>query len=130
MSAFRWPRHPASLHHTLPLTWPLPAHCVAGDLLVTAGGAKRPKLIVLASEIGRTVTGSTKLAIAVSVNNIICELDEGMRGLTKEGSRSWAGTCVSDGWPCSLPSNWQLLTPRSCPSPCLCSGPIRVTAAA
>lgn len=37
----------------------------AGDLLVTAGGSKRPKLVVLASEIGKTVTGSTKLAIAV-----------------------------------------------------------------
>jgi len=44
----------------MPLLLPTPT----GDLLVTAGGAKRPKLIVLASEIGKTVTGSTKLAIA------------------------------------------------------------------
>lgn len=63
----RYRNHMAALQASLS-SLPTPA----GDLLVTAGGAKRPKLIVLASEIGKTVTGSTKLAIAVRWTGWCC----------------------------------------------------------
>ncbi|KAI7841339.1 hypothetical protein COHA_004957 [Chlorella ohadii] len=74
-----------------------------GDLLVTAGGAKRPKLIVLASEIGKTVTGSTKLAIA-RPNSGDCgsmtlqELREKASGWGRVGYRLVADEKAQDAW--------------------------------
>lgn len=61
-------RHPPLAVQTSLIPPPLPRPSVSpppGELMVTAGGMKRSKLIVLAQEIGKSVTGSIKLAISV-----------------------------------------------------------------